>query len=501
MDITNFTVTCNTDNGKIFYRFFNDFDKLRQFNNTSKDWVFYGPTINGTISVDVGHNIERFFQVGILFDGGFWSDDIRINSITITKSNFIEYLYTDIFYLDTPTFDEPPAPRVPKVKCKGRDIYKRAIENEVNLKDLTNTPTGDTPIDQLIKDVCDSIGIPYSDTSIENLDAFIPRMWPRGLKETKKASEVFELIMQFLNQKGKEKYQMFVEYDPARDESVLHVKTKPFQKKADFIFNHVSFQRIGSKRKNYDKLLKSISTFSEKNQVNEEIELDSVTFVDKGLKEITWFAKRSFKRYEIKINSGKPNIELIEVTPLDIKFNIESELPFSARITVYGSKWKDNPLSQGEAINHKNMLGKRGNNIKIENPLLINDDEAKVVAEGFVEEFGEPVIEARGLDYPYLNLMLNINTMTMIWSRFIFLSNLYFITGVKYKWNDGKSPRDSTSFNLDDSGSKLEDISNFIYDEVLEYNIGYVYDMKHGQGVTREKLVRSGLYQLPISVN
>ena len=70
-------------------------------------------------------------QIAIIIDGISWADDIRLNSIILTKSSYAEFIKNNTFLLDDPIFVEPKSPGMPTVECSGRDAWKRAIETDI----------------------------------------------------------------------------------------------------------------------------------------------------------------------------------------------------------------------------------------------------------------------------------------------------------------------------------------------------------------------------------
>jgi len=84
-----------------------------------------------------------------------------------------------------------------------------------------------------------------------------------------------------------------------------------------------------------------------------------------------------------------------------------------------------------------------------------------------------------------LHLLLEQNDMALLWSRWTYTDDLFFITGIKYHYDKAKKPNDNTSFNLDDSGINFSNIGDFIYDDVMDYDKGYVRDMVHGVAATQ----------------
>lgn len=485
-----FDINCNNTKGTIYHRFINSLGTVAKANSISSTFTNDGVTVNGTKTVSPT-TTGRFIQIAVVIDGVTWDDDIRINSIDIQYNNLIEFIYTDVFYLDTAEETEPPDPLIPKINLQGRDAYKRATENEINLQDLS----GGVSLDQLIKDVCDIIKIQFSSTSIVDLSSFGNRTLATGLDDVETADKIFEKIMQIINKSGSAKYQMFLEYDSTIDDNIMFVQPRPSTFLATFVQSFKKFKSIGNKRKNYDKLLKRITVLNKNQPLDKEESLDlDAGITASGTHTSTWAGNAAAKRFEITLNSGtKPTITITDVTPTTIVFSIGSGT-FNLDIEVFGNKWKSTePDSQGEFINFDNMDVSKGNTKRITNLLILDDTEAHDIAKGTIEDFGIPIKEAKGLVYPYLNLIPEINDMNMIWSRWVFIDDLFFITGITHRWNRAKVPQQTTTFNLDDSGLDFKDEGDIIYDRnkppvdgtAIGYDKGFLYDMQFSPQTTQ----------------
>ncbi len=484
VDFSQFTIACNNTEGDVYYRTFNDRDREETINQNSTDWTSAGATVNGTKTVAVSGDKKRFLQVAVVYDGVAWADDLRITDVTVYYEPYVEWLYYDVFYLDTPSYSEPKEPNIPMLSCKGRDIFKRAIETDMNLSDLS----GSVAITQLIKDICDAIGIQYTATSIVDLSAFSNRTLATGLEDVKKAADIFDLIMQIINQTGSVKYQMYMEYDSSIDDNVLFVQPKPSTYEAAFVFNYEHFESIGDKRRNYDKLLKRITVVSDNQVFDAEQQLASFTYNTAGTKTLSWANNAEAKRFLVVVNSGDGVVSLVSVEPKSMQFIITGT-SIDVSILIYGNEWNTDPTFEGEWIDYDNMVNNNGITTRFTNPLVLTDNECRDIAKGYIEDFGTPIEEANTLKYPYLNLLLEQNDMSLLWARYAFIDDLYFITGMTYNWNISANPGDSTLYNLDDSGLNFSDISDFIYDDIMDYDKGYVYDMVHGVDATEAEAI------------
>jgi hypothetical protein len=568
--LTSFVITCNTTKGNILY-------KTTETDDPLLPWTSAGATVNGTKTVTLSGN-NNLLYVAIIFDGISWSDDIRVTALTINYRSKYEELYKENFYLDSPSFNEPRAPGIPRVSCDGRDIYKRAIETDINIADLSSG----VYVDALVKSICDNIGIQYNSTSIADLTGFGKRTLKNGYNAGVKAEELFADIMQIVN-KGTSRYQMYLEYDSVLDANILFIQ--PFVPDYDvsFVFDFRNYNSLGDKRKNYDKLLKRMTVLNEDRIPNEEVQLDTDTVNGAGTLTLSWSGNAENKRIT---TSGVGSATITTVTPTSIIITYTGATALV--ITAYGTKWQgkigdlqfiggtaqtdlndgrftgkytggvnanyavkittagtpdkfkvstnggvsfpgaeisisgneqlvanginvtfnattghtlnsqwrtsialDPPMAEGEFLDFDNYKTNRGQTFKEINPLVLSTSEASSIAESFITRYAEPVNEARSIEYPFLNLLLEQNDRVLLWSRFVFLTNIYYNTGMSYFWSQVK---DSSSFTCEDSGLDFSDTGSFLYDRFysfgdsfsLKYDIGYLYDMQDGPTATSD---------------
>lgn len=575
------SVTANNSNGSIYYRAFNDLLGANSGSATEDHWIYGGATINGEQTIEIDLSGQRYLQVAIVYDGIAWADDLRITDITIQYNNVFEDLYQSVYYLDSPSFPEPSAPEVPEVVCSGRDIFKRAIETDYLISDLS----AGTNIDDLIKDICDGIGVSYSATSIADLSSYSARTIEIGTGEPLKAIDIFSKIMFILNKDNSPtgyKYYMYTEYDETIDDKILYVQPIPDTFEADYVFNYQHYQEIGDRSKNYGRALKRITFLSEKLPVNAESLLDSKSAQSgTGSQAFSWSGNAAYKRPVWSTSDDGFSLDSITVTPttataivsattgvgtwdLDIRgclwrgkiespsFNgtgindittagtyvggtnrtyvvkIDSvgatdtfkwsndggstyphtaismtgslqDLEYGIRINfkaitghTLNDEWTINvlintPRYEGEAISAENFISGKGLTSEDINEFIISSTEAKEVAEGLLNDYGDPIYETKNLVYPFLNLIPKINELSLIWARFIFVDTLHTTTTIKYFWS---TTDESTDFSLDDSGSSFSDYATdgFIYDSVLDYDNGYLYDMMYSNLLSDEEV-------------
>lgn len=137
----------------------------------------------------------------------------------------------------------------------------------------------------------------------------------------------------------------------------------------------------------------------------------------------------------------------------------------------------DNPKSFGEFIDYNNMVMNRGQGVTLTNPIVLNTDEARIISEKLLLRYANPTQEARALLFPYNNFLMSINDMVLLWSRATFIDRLYYIVGVEHRYSNTGG---SSSFSLQDSGLRFDNIIYDRADNELDYDEGFIYDMSYG---------------------
>lgn len=477
---TGINVTANGTFGKVYYRFFDTKTAIAGF-DTSASWAYAGATINGEKTFIFSESVYRYIQVAVIFDGTTWGPDYQVSQIELVFNSYYEYLYTGVFHVDGISETEPEGTQMPLMSVTARDNYKRAIDTDYNLPDVSGME-----IDAIIKQICDDIKIPYSATSIADLTAFAARTLTtgNGTTEKKKADAVFDWLMEIINQSGAAyKYEMYMDYDSTEDDMILFVQPRPTVVEASWVMNYKSYTSLGDKKRNYDKLLQRVTAITDSHVPDSTDTLDTQTYNTAGTKTLSWVGDAQFKRYTIVINSGDAIVTQSDVTNTSIVFIITGTT-IDVTITVYGDKWSSTaPAFEGEYINQTNMIAQKGFTATRVNPLIVSDAEARLIAKGDIEDYGEPIYEANKILWPYMNLIPAMNDMVLLWSKHTFLERLFFITSIAHDYNSGG---DKTTFAVDDSGHTFAELGSFRYDDVMRYGQGYLYGMDLGVLVSED---------------
>ncbi len=468
---TKFTITANNTDGTVLWRTFDDPEILD--NSFLSEWNNAGATVNGTKTVDFTDiDCERFIQIAVLYDGITWSGGQIISDITVSIISRFEQLYTSVYYLDRPSFTDPKTPTQPVINCTGRDIFKRAIGIDIKYSDV-----GGLEIDAIIKLIADKVGIRYNSTSIADLTSFAARVtFTVGNTDVVKADKLLDQCMQIINTTG---YVMFTEYDSVIDDNILFVQLRPALADTTGVFSFKNYENIGATAKNPVKILQRMTIFTDSQSTNDEVQLDTEAFTTTGAKSLTWTGNAEYKRLIVD-EPDNITISSLSVNPTNITFTIDS-ISGTVNITVFGSKFSTAPPAfEGEAMDFVNMSKLDGVTSKVINPLVISDAEAKSISESFVSQFGTPVFEAKGLMWPYLNLIPELNDGFMLWRRFVggtSADDIYIITKATHHFDKNDNPNHWTQWNLEDSGSDYSDLGAFTYDSIMDWDRGFIWDM------------------------
>ena len=466
-----FTVTADNTAGTIYYRTFDEKEDL-DYSTLSK-WTSGGATENGTKEVDFTDiDNDRYIQVAVVYDGIEWGTTYTVSQIQVTIISKFESLYKSVYYLDRPSFTDPKAPLVPMINCSGRDIFKRAIGIDVKYSDVNGLD-----IDDIIKSICDKVGIAYSASSIADLSSFSSRVTiAEGNDNVIKAEKLLDQCMQIINTTG---YVMYTLYEETEDDNILYVQERPALADTTGAFSYLNYESIGDTSKNNGKLLQRITALTDTQVTEDEVQLDTEAITTTGAKSLTWSGNAVYKRLEVD-EPDNITVSNLSVNPTSISFTVDS-VSGTVNVTAHGNKYPStNPVYEGESISWDNMTALSGVTSRLENPLYISDAECKSVADSFITQFGTPIFEAKGLKYPYLNLIPELNDGYLLWRRYVggtSADDIYIITKMMHHFDLADKPRHYTSFNLEDSGSNYSDIGGFIYDASVDYDKGIVYDM------------------------
>lgn len=241
---------------------------------TSDEWIYLGKTtiVDGFNDLKIPEGVKGLYlMIAVVFgeDEIPGNYDNAVANMSYQYVQTYENIYQSVYYLDSPSFDDPPVGKSPSVVCKGRSSYKKALEQDVNFKQVEFAGTA---LRDIIKDICDMIDLPYTEDSIASMPSaeFPDRENYLGLTDVMKADRVFSDIMTILNKASASKYVMYTKYDDIIEDNILYVDLVPTEYIADFVFNYTYYSSVGALKKNYDKMLKSIAVTNDKKPLGSE---------------------------------------------------------------------------------------------------------------------------------------------------------------------------------------------------------------------------------------
>jgi len=232
-DFESFSVTCNSTLGRVYYRVFND-TYVQESGTTSSAWTYVGATVNGTQEYVVGVSGKRYIEVAVVYDAGSLGDSISVSDITLIVEVFIEWVLLGEFLLDTPQYEDKPSPEMSIIQCEGRNSYKRALESEINLQDLSTG--GGTTFEDLILEVCEQAGIDCEASYIDEIPTttYPKRQLSSGYGKSVRVDKVFTDIMQIIGAD----FRMFMTRD-----NKLYVREKETAVRADWVFDYRNYKK------------------------------------------------------------------------------------------------------------------------------------------------------------------------------------------------------------------------------------------------------------------
>lgn len=459
------TIEANSSYGRVYARSGETIAILNAGNNTTAGWTYLGNTVNGSAEFAVSYANKFAIQVAVVNCSPTWyASDMTVTSALTQYQEDVEWLLAGTFYLDDPKFDENRANQLSEIKVTGRNGWKKALETEINLADLS----GGVALTDLIKTVCDRVGILYTSTSIANLSAYGNRTLSNGLGDSVKASTVLGYVMIICGAS----YRMKMD-----DSNVLYVEARPTASLADTVFSYKRYEKATQQQKS-EKQLQRATIFTDKQVLNEVVSLGSpTTFTTSGVQTaITWTGNAISKYWVLSAVSGTLVITGVQFTNTSAIFTTAGA--GSLTVQVKGNKFRSTqPMYKGEAADAGNIQNVEGQTIQILNPLMISDAECESVADSLVSEFGDPDYNI-DIDEVFLNPLYEINDTGLALSRDFLELAVYAIIGMDLVLRS--ETEKYTSVILQDTGKKITDDGSIIYDRTVpwQYDKGVVYDSR-----------------------
>ncbi len=267
--IRSISITANDTNVRVYIRGANNLDELESGRDNGS-WRYVGNSINGTTSITVDLVSLRYLQVGLVFATGDWDSNVQVSALSVVLDQYVEWVKLGTFYLDDPEFEDKQSPQLSDVRCRGRNAYKKLLETEINIKNLSGA--GGTNIDDLIKDICDQGNITYTGSSIADLSAFGARTFDGGYDETVKADDIILDIMLIIGHT----YRMYID-----DNDTIYVTAISTGTVTVWTHNYLRYLNANQK----DLTTKQLQKFRVQNKqipLRETEQIDSGTIVAAG---------------------------------------------------------------------------------------------------------------------------------------------------------------------------------------------------------------------------
>ena len=460
-------VYCNSAHGRVYYKTGNSLAELNAGTLTSDGWTYLGPTQNGLNEYTISKKGQFAIQVAVLNYGPDWSDEsLTVWNVSFVYREDVEWVLLGTFYLDDPDFGENPGAEISVVKIKGRNSWKKALETEINLSDLS----AGVALTALIKTVADRVGLTYTATSIADLAAYGSRTLDTGYGDSVKASKVFEDIMLVCGAA----YRMRCD-----DSGVLYVEARPTASLADYVCSYKSYVKANQTQRT-DKQLQRATIFTDKQVLAAVVNLGSqTTFNTPGVQAaITWSGSAISKYWVVTDVVGTLAISAASFTAEDKGVVFTTTGAGSLKVQVKGNKFKTTePEFHGEAADVDNITNLDGRTVQVENPLMISDAECKAVADLLITEFGDPDFDIT-VEEAYLNPFLELNDAALMLSRDFLELGIYATIGLEYII--ASETEKYVIITLYDTGKKITDDGAITYDRAVpwQYDKGIVYDSR-----------------------
>jgi hypothetical protein len=479
---TGIKVTANNTNGRIYYRCSNTQSNLKLDETAS--WIDGGATANGEKEIDFDLN-AKYLYILIVFDTGDWDSGMQVSAVSYQYKSDVEWVLLGTFLLDEPKWSDKQSPNISTVAVSGRNAWKKALETNYNIEDLS----AGVSLTQFIKDVADVAGLTYTATSIVDLASYGNRSWGDGYEDEVGIDEIYEDVMMIIG----DTYRMYID-----DTNVLYVQLRPTGFVKDAVFK---YSRYLNAKQEYigQKQLQRFTIFTDQQVVKATESLGSSNIVASGDTTISWAENAIYKYPVVTYNAGNDGVitninmnnksAVITVTGTVIDIDVD----------IMGCEFKSTePTYLGEAVNTNNILNTEGFRYAEENPLVKDNTEADTICTNFISEYGTPAYNVT-VQEAYLNPLHEINDLALLISQDFFEDTLYEETEIHIIMDDDVNKR--TIVKLLDTGRKLSDSFTIIWDNALfntetaiQWDTSLIWDSSYAIGSTRAEILAEKNY-------
>lgn len=482
-------VTATGTEGAIYYRNAQSIEAAQAGDITS--WTAGGATVSGTKTVALG-SIDnwRYLLVAVMFDVDSYDSTFAVSDCTLTYTPYVEWILLGTFFLDEPDFQEGGKRGfrqgsdvdVPIVSLVATDVYKRAVDTEINLQDLSSSGGG-VAIRTLIMDIADIANIPYNSSDIAVIDTgkYPARTIASGYTEAVTVDDIYNNIMQIIGTD----YRMWID-----ETGYLHLSEKSTSTSSDWIFDYRNYinavQTVYSDRR-VKRITFTNEALSAELPVDPEVLLDEAVGATASTVVLDWsgVGNAAYLRYTFDINSGDAAITGITWTRTGATFTLSGS-SIDVTIRVYGCPYTGGAIV-GEQIDPTNAGENDGATRQLNNPLILTEAEAERMATDYLSLFAEVPYTVKVQD-AYANGLLELADTALLVSSTFFETTIYEVTSIKHIF--ASVVEKYTEYELSDSGRNSPELT---YDTLFEttqfvYDAGYIYDGRYPVGTSYETI-------------
>jgi hypothetical protein len=396
----------------------------------------------------------RTFEYMVRFRNTNWGTADRISNVKIHTRRKAYLFNRGTFVADEPEYAE-------KVKIRGRDYLKKALETEINLPAMTAVNIGTA-----VSYVLDRCGIPYSGSSWDSSSASITVNGT--LAESLNNISGWKALGHMMDALNAGDDDWRIRWD---DDGELMLKKIPTDVEADWTAHY--FLNIEDVQKNFssDKQLQRVTVMNKDVVVEPETLLKTLSGTSSAALSAT-YPPSVYVRYT------DPNSVLLTESARSntgVHFTATPGMPFTVR--VYGCRPKNAITVEkwAERGHARNIIRNDGQTHKIINP-VVSQDQALALAGYIIGQYGEPAkaVSLSLRSNPYLELNDNV----LVFDRFTNTDDIFILNSIKETWND---PGLVDSLELKDRGF---DLGAFTWDRHgwdtgandIKWDTGFVFD-------------------------
>lgn len=419
-------------------------------------WGNFTTLSSGANVVNINKGIDDdYLEYLVRFKTPQWSDTDSINSISYETIDKIFLFKRGTFVLDEPDYDDT------KVKCRGRDYLKKALETKINLPDYSTA----TNVQSVMTDIFDRCSVPYDTALWDVTSTTVTVNGTLGEKLNDVSGwQAADYIMDAINA-GNDDWRIKVEEDGG-----LSLKILETDREADWNAHYIYNIEKVNKDFDSDKQLQRVTAVNKDIVVNKESLLVSYTGTGTDL-HLTYGTSAIYVRYE---DDNTVIVSEDARTNTAIDFTCSGS---TADIKVYGCTPRNAITDEiwSERGDSSNIVKNEGSTYKKTNPFF-SQTMANEWVEYMIERNADPrkKITLSMVTNPYLEL----NDKITVFDLYTYTDDIYHLQEIKESWRE---PVLKDTLILEDAGIDLE---NLIWDRNgystgindLDYDTGLSWD-------------------------